>query len=125
MTHSRRSRLSPHEIEEIRGLHRAGFSIREIAEKTGRSLGSVSNYVKPQDNDKPSEKKCPKCGQLLPPQAHFCFICGTKILTERESIIENLAHTRDSFALIPSNARDAFISAVNGAISYLEGLPDE
>lgn len=125
MTHSRRSRLSPHEIEEIRGLHRAGFSNREIAEKTGRSLGSINKYVKPQDNGKPSEKKCPKCGQLLPTQAHFCFICGTKILTQRESIIENLARIRDSFALIPSNARDAFISAVNGAISYLEGLPDE
>lgn len=60
-----------------------------------------------------------------PPQAHFCFICGVKILSQRESVIEQLAHTRNSFALIPSNARDAFIAAVNGAISYLEGLPDE
>lgn len=125
MTQSRRSRLSPHEIEEIRGLHRAGFSTREIEEKTGRSLGSINNYVKAQDNDKSPEKKCPKCGQSLPPQAHFCFICGVKILSQRESVIEQLAHTRDSFALIPSNARDAFIAAVNGAISYLEGLPDE
>ena len=125
MTQSRRSRLSPHEIEEIRGLHRAGFSNREIAEKTGRSLGSINNYVKAQGSDKSPEKKCPKCGQLLPHQARFCFICGTKILTQRESVIEQLSHTRDSFALIPSNARDAFIAAVNGAISYLEGLPDE
>ena len=77
------------------------------------------------ENASPNLKKCPKCGQSLPPQAHFCFICGTKILTQRESIIENLVRTRDSIALIPSNASDAFISAVNGAISYLEGLPDE
>lgn len=125
MTQSRRSRLSPHEIEEIRGLHRAGFSNREIAEKTGRSLGSINNYVKAQDNDKPPEKKCPKCGQLLPPQAHFCFICGSKILTQRESVIEQLSGIRGSFTLVPSNARDSFIAAINGAISYLEGLPDE
>lgn len=73
----------------------------------------------------PLKRSVLNAGNCCPPQAHFCFICGTKILTQRESIIENLARTRDSFALIPSNARDAFISAVNGAISYLEGLPDE
>ena len=125
MTQSRRSRLSPHEIEEIRGLHRAGFSNREIAEKTGRSLGSINNYVKGQDNEKSPEKKCPKCGQLLPPQAHFCFICGVKILSQRESVIEKLSDIRNSFALVPPNVRDSFIAAINGAISYLEGLPDE
>lgn len=125
MTQSRRSRLSPHEIEEIRGLHRAGFSNREIAEKTGRSLGSINNYVKAQDNDKSPEKKCPKCGQLLPPQAHFCFICGVKILSQRESVIEKLPDIRNAFALVPPNARDSFIAAINGAISYLEGLSDE
>lgn len=73
----------------------------------------------------PLKRSAPNAGNCCPPQAHFCFICGTKILTQRESVIEQLAHTRDSFALIPSNARDAFIAAVNGAISYLEGLPDE
>ena len=125
MTQSRRSRLSPHEIEEIRGLHRAGFSNREIAEKTGRSLGSINKYVKVQDNDKPPEKKCPKCGQALPPQARFCFACGVKILTQRESVIENLSDIRNGFALVPPNARVSFIAAINGAISYLEGLPDE
>lgn len=125
MTHMLKTRLSTHEIEEIRGLHRAGFSNREIAEKTRRSLGTINKYTHLPETDNPPEKQCQKCGQMLPPPAHFCFICGTKILTQRESVIEKLARTRDSFALIPSNARDAFIAAVNGAISYLEGLPDE
>lgn len=112
---------TPDRIAEFKALRDAGYSIRAISEKTSFSYSTVSKYLR----QTAAEKKCPKCGQLLPPPAHFCFICGTKILTQRESIIENLARTRDSFALIPSNARDAFISAVNGAISYLEGLPDE
>lgn len=62
--------------------------------------------------------------RCAPPQAHFCFICGTKILTEREKVIEQLSSIRGSFALVPENARDRFMNAVNTAIRYLEGLDE-
>lgn len=112
--------LSEHEINEIIGLHQSGFSNAEIQEKTGRSDFVIRKYIR----QKTEIKKCPKCGQVCPPQAHFCFICGTKILTEREKVIEQLSSIRGSFALVPENARDRFMNAVNTAIRYLEGLDE-
>ena len=112
---------SPNKIAEFNTLRDAGYSIRAIARETNFSCPTVSKYLR----QTAADKKCPKCGQALPPQARFCFACGSKILTRRESVIEQLSDIRNAFALLPSNARDSFIAAINGAISYLEGLPDE
>jgi len=38
--------LTPEEIEEIRTLREQGLSYRNIAKKTGRSLGIVAKYCK-------------------------------------------------------------------------------
>lgn len=114
-------KLSEHEINEIIGMHQSGLSNAEIREKTGRSSFVIRKYIL--QNEK--IKKCPKCGQACPhPQAHFCFICGTKILTEREEVIEQLSYIRGSFALVPEKARDRFMNAANTAIRYLEGLDE-
>lgn len=112
---------TPDRIAEFKALRDAGYSIRAISEKTSFSYSTVSKYLR----QTAADKKCPKRGQALPPQARFCFACGSKILTQRESVIEQLSDIRGAFTLVPSNARDSFIAAINGAISYLEGLPDE
>lgn len=72
----------------------------------------------------PPKSYAQSVGRFSPPQAKFCFACGTKILTQRETVIEQLSATRSSSTLLPERARDAFLAAVNGAIRYLEGLPD-
>lgn len=108
--------LTQREINEIVGLHRAGVSRKDICTKTGRSLATVNRHIKAAA-EKPL---CPKCGQELPPHAHFCYMCGVKILTEREQLAEDLSKLRGVFNLLPEHTRDHAIKTLNTAIAYLE-----
>ena len=117
-----KAHLTPAEKAEIIRLRAAGVPFSKIGKQLNRSPNACSDYYSKYQQS--AEKLCPKCGQILPPQAKFCFACGTKILTQRETVIEQLSATRSSSTLLPERARDAFLAAVNGAIRYLEGLTD-
>ena len=119
---SAKAHLTPEEKAEIIRLHAAGMPFREIGQRLNRSYNACFNFYSRYQQS--AEKLCPKCGQVLPSQAKFCFACGTRILTQRETVIEQLSNARSSSTLLPERARDAFLAAVNGAIRYLEGLPD-
>ena len=116
--------ITDEQIAEARKLRAAGVNYREIARRLGTSDNGIRTYcvdIKP--NVVPQDvKHCPECGEALPQKAHFCFMCGTRILSEREKVVQNLCNLRKIAMLIPETSRDKAMSAVNDAIQYLEKL---
>jgi transcriptional regulator len=118
--------ITDEQIAEARKLRASGMSYVKIAKKLGTSDNGIRLYcqdvkptVAPLDN-----KLCPECGEALPQKARFCFMCGTRILTEREKIVQELDHMRNIIMFIPENRRDSVMDAVNHAIKYLKSLED-
>lgn len=61
---------------------------------------------------------CPKCGNSLPVRSKFCNLCGTKVLTEKEQVAENLKKAAGLCAGC-INA-DEIRQAIFAAVKFLE-----
>lgn len=118
--------ITDEQIAEARKLRAAGMPYVQIAKRLGTSDNGIRMYcldVKP--NVVPQDGKCcPDCGQALPKEARFCYMCGARILTEREKIVQELEHMRNIIMFVPENRRDSVMDAVNHAIKYLKSLED-
>lgn len=109
-------RILPETKEKILHMRMAGYPQKIIAQQTGTSLSTVTRLLR----ERKGEKRCPKCKEALPINARYCFVCGTKILTRREQVAEDLAHIADLYKFLPETARDEFIRAIRAAISMLK-----
>lgn len=101
---------------QILNMRDAGYTYRQIQSEVGCSSATIYKILK----EREGQKVCPKCGEILPPNAKYCFVCGTKILTQREQVAEDLAHIADLYKFLPETARDEFIRAIRAAISMLK-----
>lgn len=106
---------------KILDMRDAGYTYRQIQSEVGCSSATIYKILK----EREGQKVCPKCGEILPHNAKFCFVCGTKILTKREWAAEDLAHIADLYKFLPETARDEFIRAIRAAISMLKEEPHE
>lgn len=101
---------------QILDMRDAGYTYRQIQSEVGCSSATIYKILK----EREGQKVCPKCGEILPPNAKFCFLCGTKILTAGEQICEHLHKILDHYKFIPETARDNFIHTIRAAIAYIQ-----
>lgn len=73
-------------------------------------------------NGKRSTKRtCPKCGNAdNNTKAQFCYLCGAKLKTETEMLIDELSHIRGLTQYLPQAMRDRVLIAVNKTINYIK-----
>lgn len=101
---------------QILDMRDAGYTYRQIQSEVGCSSSTIYKILK----EREGQKVCPKCGDILPPNAKFCFVCGTKILTQREQVAEDLAHIADLIEMAARMARINSSRAIRAAISMLK-----
>ena len=119
-----RARLSDETVAKARELRATGMSYTQIARELGTSDNGIRKYC--MDVCVPAfplgEVHCPDCGELLPPQAKYCYMCGTRIYTEKEKLIRSLERMRGIVMLLPETSRDTTLTTINNTIKYLESL---
>lgn len=116
--------LSLDKVDEIRKLRAKGMSFSAIGRTVGvsdvtaaRYSGDIelvtSDYVE-------SGVLCEKCGEPLPKRAKFCFICGQKIMGEREKLALRVSTLRRIYSVLPESMRDETVSVLNDVLAYLD-----
>lgn len=124
-----RKPLSDDKIAKARELRASGMSYVQIGKEVGASDVCVRTYCMDIDVDTkrkmPEAVCCPSCEQKLPRKARFCYMCGTKILTEKEKVIQNLEKVRNLVVFLPETRRDSTLEAINNAVKYLKSLEDK
>ena len=118
--------ITDEQIAEARRLRATGMPYLAIAKTLGTSDNGIRRYCEDVliNQMPPMPLSCPDCGQALPKEARFCYMCGTKILTEREKIVRDLEHLRNIVMFIPETRRDSTLQTINGAVKYLKNLED-
>lgn len=119
-----RAPLDKKKVAEAREMRKAGLSYVQIASRLGVSANCVHKYCVDVQVDVPNAPHCPKCGQVLPVGAKFCYMCGIRIFTDREKIILDLERMRNFAMLIPETSRDFAMEVINKAVAYLKRLED-
>lgn len=136
---SKRKKLTPEEIAEIRELRAAGTTVVEVAAAYGVAPVTISRVAptrnrapvavvddEPAPEPVPAEavqeatKTCPHCGETLPAKARFCFMCGKVPKTEKEQVLDRLAWLASQFRFFPENARDEAIRTINAAGEFIQ-----
>jgi hypothetical protein len=108
-------------IAEIRELRANGATYRELKEAYGLSSGTIAKYCA---EKAPADKACPRCAEALPHNARFCFICGERLKTPREQLIDRVTAAMRTFNLLPEAARDCTLATMRDVIAYLSALED-
>ncbi len=88
------------------------LTIKEIAAKWEISAMSVTNIKRA------STPVCLNCGRGLPIGSKFCNLCGSKVLTEKEQVVENLKKAAGLCA--GSINADEIRQSIFAAVKFLE-----
>ncbi len=68
-----------------------------------------------------AKKVCWKCGHAESnPQAVFCSMCGSKLKTEADLLIDNLHYISKLTQFLPQTTRDEVITIVNKTVAYIK-----
>lgn len=113
--------IDPAIIAEIRELRANGATYKELRDAYGVGSATIAKYCAA---TKPPTKACPRCGEGLPDNAKFCFICGERLKTPREQLIDRVTAAMRTFNLLPEAARDCTMSTMRDVIAYLSALED-
>jgi predicted amidophosphoribosyltransferase len=113
--------IDPAIIAEIRELRANGATYKELREAYGVGAATIAKYCA---TTKPATKTCPRCGEALPDNAKFCFICGERLKTPREQLIDRVNSAMRNFNLLPEAARDSTMATMRDVIKFLNALED-
>ena len=120
--------LSQETIQEIRRLRAEGRSYAAIARAVGVSDVTVARHSGDVEVDTAAYVEsgvcCPECGEPLPSRAKFCFMCGAKLLSEREKLALRVSTLRSIYSFLPEHMRDSTIQVLNDVLAYLD-KPEE
>lgn len=120
--------LSQETIQEIKRLRAAGRSYAAIGRAVGVSDVTAARYSGDVEVDAAAYVEsgvcCPECGEPLPAKAKFCFMCGAKLLTEREKLALRVSTLRSIYSFLPEHVRDSTIQVLNDVLAYLD-KPEE
>ena len=116
-----RKRIDEKVIAEIREFKASGATKGEICEMLGVSPATVYRYTR---ETAPVAKICPHCGETLPHNAKFCFMCGERLKSPREKLIDRVNAAMRNFNLLPEAARDSTMATMRDVISFLSALED-
>lgn len=68
-----------------------------------------------------SKRTCPKCGNAdNNVKAQYCYICGAKLKTEAELLIDELSWMRGLTQYLPQAMRDRALLTINKSINYIK-----
>lgn len=116
--------ITPEKAEQIKILRKTGMSRSDIAKELGVSPMSVTRYSRDVEDSTPelveTGVRCEQCGEPLPKRARFCFICGTKIMSEREKLALRVSTLRRIYSVLPEAMRDEAVSVLNDVLAYLD-----
>lgn len=116
--------LEPEKIDEIRRLRAAGMSYASIGREVGVSDVTAARYSGDVEINTSAYVEsgvcCEKCGEPLPKRAKFCFMCGTKIMSEGEKLALRVSTLRRIYSMLPEGMRDETISVLNDVVAYLD-----
>ena len=108
-------------MDYIREFKASGATKGGICEMLGVSPATVYRYTR---ETAPVAKICPHCGETLPHNAKFCFMCGERLKTPREKLIDRVNAAMRNFNLLPEAARDSTMATMRDVISFLSALED-
>ena len=116
--------ISEEKISQMRKLRATGMSFAAIGGKCGVSDVTAARYTRDVEIVEPfadTGVKCPDCGEKLPKRAKFCFMCGAKLLSEREKLAVRVSTLRRIYSFLPEQMRDSTIEVLNDVLAFLDG----
>jgi hypothetical protein len=113
-------------IQNAIDLRKQGMSYLKIARALGCSDVTIRKYCLEYEQAEavktaaPVTNTCHTCGEVLPVRAKFCYMCGTRILSDAERLLNDLHHMRKRAADALELDREKLVSALDKAIAYIE-----
>lgn len=120
--------VTEEKVQEMRKLRSTGMSFAAIGGKCGVSDVTAARYtrdVEIVENFAETGVNCPACGEKLPKRAKFCFMCGEKILSEREKLALRVSTLRRIYSFLPEQMRDSTIEVLNDVLAFLDGKEEK
>ncbi len=112
---STRTRLTDEQKAAVVRGHRNGVTYENLATEFGCSTQTIYRIVKAEE----SRIICLKCGAAGLPNAHFCHMCGTELLTPVEKAVRLIDDVKAYFVYVPADRRDAFMKKLNDAVKLI------
>lgn len=115
------------EKQEIKRLYEAGQkTLAEISRQFNTSDFTIRKVAKEMGcaQRKPRKRRlkcCQKCGKKAAVHnARYCWNCGADMRSEGDILIEKISKISSRVMLVPENARDDFLSVLQGCKEYIK-----
>lgn len=128
------TRLSEEQKQALLDRYVSGENMKDLCAEYGIDYSTGYAWLKEAGlsarktfKKKNTQKKvCWKCGhEESNPQACFCSMCGSKLKTETDLLIDSLQYINKLTQFLPQTTRDEVITIVNKTVAYIKSVERE
>lgn len=125
--------LSNEEKQELIDRYKNGENIKDLCAEYDIDLSTGYMWLrkagvstKRKMGKRVAKKVCRKCGHAESnPKACFCSMCGSKMKTEADLLIDDLHYIAELTQFLPQSTRDKTIATVNKTVAYIRAAEKE
>ena len=125
--------LNDRQKKELLDRYLNGEKMKDLSAEYGADLSACYKWLKQAGlktkknmGKRVTKKVCWKCGNKdNSSNALFCCMCGAKLKTEADLMIDDLHYIAELTQFLPQSTRDRVIETVNRTMNYIKAVEKE